>query len=61
MDESVILVTVNYRLGALGFISTEDDSSISNLGLRDQILALKWIKDNINQFGGDPNNVVLVG
>ncbi|KAK9884215.1 hypothetical protein WA026_005165 [Henosepilachna vigintioctopunctata] len=51
MDRDVVLVSLNYRLGALGFLSTEDDILPGNDGLRDQILALKWIKENIKLFG----------
>jgi len=59
----VVVVTLNYRLGALGFL---DLSSISrdwtaNLGVRDQIAALEWVRDNIDAFGGDPDNVTIFG
>ena len=52
-----ILVTINYRLGVLGFLSTSDDVMPGNLGLWDQNLALKWIQNNIEDFGGDPTKV----
>ncbi len=48
---------MNYRLGALGFLSTSDDVMPGNLGLWDQNLALKWVQQNIQDFGGDPNKV----
>jgi len=51
------LVTLNYRLGILGFTSTSDDVIPGNMGLWDQNLALKWVRDNIDAFGGDPNKV----
>ena len=61
----VVVVTVNYRLGMLGFfdLSALDPSfagSASN-GIRDQILALKWVRDNIADYGGDANNVTIFG
>lgn len=59
----VVVVGVNYRLGALGFL---DLSSLfhgftPNLGLHDQLAALEWVRDNIAGFGGDPDNVTLFG
>ena len=61
----VILVTINYRLGALGFMAhpalTERDGHSGNYGLMDQIAALKWVSDNISAFGGDENNVTIFG
>ncbi|KAI4457908.1 carboxylesterase [Holotrichia oblita] len=61
MDEEVILVTMNYRLGALGFFSTDDDVVPGNNGLKDQVLSLKWIQKNIRYFGGNPESVMLTG
>jgi para-nitrobenzyl esterase len=62
----VVIVTINYRLGALGFLSWEgldsgDDRPPANLGTRDQIAALEWVRDNISKFGGDPENVTVFG
>ncbi|XP_073838534.1 esterase-5B-like [Musca autumnalis] len=57
----MMLVTIAYRLGALGFLSTEDEGLPGNLGLKDQRLALRWIKENIYRFGGDPNKILLTG
>jgi para-nitrobenzyl esterase len=63
----VVLVTTNYRLGALGFFSHPELSAKSphhtsgNYGLLDQIAALRWVHDNIARFGGDPQNVTLFG
>ena len=48
---------MNYRLGAFGFLATEDKAAVGNMGILDQILALKWVKANIENFGGDPNKV----
>ncbi|CAL8068472.1 unnamed protein product [Orchesella dallaii] len=61
MDEPVILVTFNYRLGVFGFLSTGDDVIPGNNGLKDQVLAFKWIQKNIKEFGGDPNKVTIFG
>lgn len=61
MKEDVIIVTMNYRLGALGFVSYEDEVLPGNNGIRDVILALNWIKENIINFGGDPSKVTLMG
>lgn len=55
LDHDVILVAGNYRIGALGFLSTEDDNCPGNFGLKDQVMILKWIQENIQRFGGDPN------
>ncbi|XP_076471174.1 cAMP-regulated D2 protein-like [Babylonia areolata] len=59
----VILVTINYRLGALGFlpIFNSYDDVIGNFGFRDQQVALQWVKQNIGNFKGDPNKVTLFG
>ena len=63
----VILVTVEYRLGILGFIDFssvpggEAYSTSGNLGLLDQVCALKWVQNNISAFGGDPDNVTIFG
>jgi len=61
LEEDIVLVTLNYRLGALGFLNTGDGLVRGNMGLKDQNLALRWVKENIAKFGGDPNSVVLAG
>ncbi|XP_030024687.2 venom carboxylesterase-6 [Manduca sexta] len=61
VSAGVVLVTLNYRLGALGFLSLENDEVPGNMGLKDQVMALKWVRDNIEAFGGDPNRVTIFG
>lgn len=61
MRENIVLVTVNYRLGLLGFLSTGDRNLPGNYGMLDQIEALKWIKNHISSFGGDPQQVTIFG
>ncbi|KAI5718274.1 hypothetical protein M8J77_018921 [Diaphorina citri] len=61
---SMVVVTVNYRLGILGFLNPSKDYRAripANFGLLDQIAALHWIKENIGEFGGDPSNISLMG
>lgn len=66
-SKDVVVVTFNYRLGALGFLSLKELSaedphgSSGNYGLLDQIAALKWVQQNIASFGGDPDNVTIFG
>ncbi|KAG7205917.1 hypothetical protein KM043_007844 [Ampulex compressa] len=60
----VVVVTINYRLGILGFLNANTDSHLrspANYGLMDQIAALHWVQENIAYFGGDPGNVTLIG
>ncbi|CAB3399750.1 unnamed protein product [Caenorhabditis bovis] len=57
----IVFVTFNYRLGPLGFASTGDNVLPGNIGLWDQIWALKWVKANAEVFGGDPSNILLMG
>lgn len=63
----VVVVGVNYRLGALGFLATDelaaesDDGTYGNYGLADQVAALEWVRDNAASFGGDPGNVTIFG
>lgn len=57
----VVVVTINYRLGALGFLSTDDSVTSGNQGLLDQVMALKWVNRNIQHFGGNPSQVTLFG
>ncbi|UBM59680.1 carboxylesterase family protein [Marinilongibacter aquaticus] len=62
----VVFISLNYRVGALGFLahpalSQEQEGHSGNYGLLDQIAALKWVQENIASFGGDPNNVTIAG
>ncbi|XP_069792228.1 bile salt-activated lipase-like [Narcine bancroftii] len=57
----VIVVTLNYRVGPLGFLSTGDASAPGNQGLWDQHMAISWVKRNIAAFGGDPNKITIFG
>lgn len=62
----IVLVTINYRLGALGFLNLNELTkgripATGNEGLLDQIAALRWVRDNIESFGGDPDNVTVFG
>jgi carboxylesterase type B len=60
-QRGTVVVTLNYRLGALGFLVSSSDGLYGNFGLMDQRAALHWVKDNIAYFGGDPENVTLFG
>ena len=65
-SRGVIMVTINYRVGIFGFfshpeLSAEGEGASGNYGIYDQIAALKWIKKNIAQFGGDPSNITILG
>ncbi|XP_060530479.1 acylcarnitine hydrolase-like [Cylas formicarius] len=61
VNDGVIVVLANYRLGLFGWLSTGDDVVLGNAGFKDQLLALKWVQKNIEQFGGDPTKVTILG
>lgn len=61
MSRNVILVMVTYRLGVLGLLSTGDSVIPGNMALKDQTLAMKWVNENIYEFGGDPHRVTIQG
>ncbi|KAJ9576697.1 hypothetical protein L9F63_025409, partial [Diploptera punctata] len=61
MNRRIIVVTINYRLGVMGFLSTGDSVAPGNYGMKDQVQAMRWVRDNIAEFGGDPDKVTLQG
>ncbi|KAL1506685.1 hypothetical protein ABEB36_006005 [Hypothenemus hampei] len=61
LEQGIVFVSFNYRLGILGFLSTEDEACPGNWGIKDQVLALQWVQENIAYFGGDPGNVTIFG
>jgi para-nitrobenzyl esterase len=63
VDHDVVVVSLNYRLGVLGFTHLEggDFPGSGGLGIQDQVAALRWVRDNIAAFGGDPGNVTIFG
>ncbi|KAF7266119.1 hypothetical protein GWI33_020491 [Rhynchophorus ferrugineus] len=61
LEKDVVFVSLNYRLGIFGFLSTEDMECPGNWGLKDQVLALRWVKENIKAFGGNPDQVTIFG
>ncbi len=66
-DTGIVVVSMNYRLGTLGFLGTDEladegaESGWANYGLADQTAALEWVKRNVGSFGGDPDRVTIVG
>ncbi|EXJ70043.1 uncharacterized protein A1O5_07116 [Cladophialophora psammophila CBS 110553] len=70
MEQPIVVVTINFRLGAFGFLASADleldnrrsgDAGVGNYGIHDQILALQWVRRYIGAFGGDPELVTVVG
>ncbi|XP_047122258.1 venom carboxylesterase-6-like [Schistocerca piceifrons] len=61
MDKGVLVVTFNYRLGSIVFLSLQNDDIPGNAGLKDQVFALQWVQRNIDAFGGDPDKVTIFG
>ncbi|CAH1270706.1 NLGN4X [Branchiostoma lanceolatum] len=59
--QNIVVVTINYRLGVLGFLSAGDPGLLGNYGIRDQMMALQWVKTNIGYFGGSGSDVTLFG
>ena len=60
-QQNMILVTINYRLGVLGFLSSEDKTIPGNFGMKDQVEALRWVQKNIESFNGDAKKVTITG
>ncbi|KAF4526361.1 hypothetical protein B566_EDAN014099 [Ephemera danica] len=61
LDQDIVLVTFNYRLGALGFLSLGTPEVSGNYGMKDQVAVLNWVRDNIAKFGGNPDLVTIFG
>ncbi|XP_072933030.1 uncharacterized protein [Epargyreus clarus] len=61
IKHNVVVVTINYRLGVLGFLCLDTVEVPGNAGMKDQVAALKWVQQNITNFGGDPNNITIFG
>lgn len=61
VESGVILVTMNYRLSVLGFLSLDQPEYSGDMGLKDQQMAIKWVHDNIDRFGGDRKCITLFG
>lgn len=63
LQKDICVVLINYRVGPMGFLSLSDPKLgiPGNAGLKDQVVALKWVQRNISNFGGDPNNVTVFG
>jgi len=60
-EENIIVVSLQYRVASLGFLFFDTEDVPGNAGLFDQLMALQWIRDNIAQFGGNPNNITIFG
>lgn len=56
-----VKVTFNYRVGALGFLNLGSTEYSGNMGLKDQLAALKWTNENIHHFGGDKDQITIIG
>jgi len=61
LDQGVIVVSINYRLGPLGYLSLGTDQVPGNAGMLDQVMAMEWVRDNIGYFSGDPDLVTVFG
>ncbi|KAE8748913.1 Carboxyl/Cholinesterase 21 [Frankliniella occidentalis] len=61
MLKDVVVVTINYRLNAFGFLNLDNDAVPGNAGIKDQVAALQWVSRNIHKFGGDPHSITVGG
>ncbi|KAF1760090.1 hypothetical protein GCK72_008336 [Caenorhabditis remanei] len=61
VQRQIVVVTLQYRIGALGFFTTYTNAVQSNLGMLDQVQAMRWIKTEITNFGGNPNSITVAG
>lgn len=61
LDENIVLVTIQYRMGTFGFLALEDPRYSGNQGMKDQLMALEWVTRNIGNFGGDMSHITLWG
>eukprot|EP00091_Calanus_sinicus_P021392 TRINITY_DN6315_c0_g1_i1.p1 TRINITY_DN6315_c0_g1~~TRINITY_DN6315_c0_g1_i1.p1 ORF type:complete len:174 (-),score=32.85 TRINITY_DN6315_c0_g1_i1:369-890(-) len=61
LEEDIVLVSINYRMGPFGFLTTGDDIAPPDVGILDQRMALRWVQENIAAFAGDPERVTLFG
>ncbi|XP_054007358.1 juvenile hormone esterase-like isoform X1 [Hylaeus anthracinus] len=61
MEQDVVVVSVNYRLGALGFLYLNNTKVLGNAAMKDQVLGMRWVQDNIAAFGGDKTKVTVAG
>ncbi|XP_071627810.1 esterase FE4-like isoform X2 [Temnothorax longispinosus] len=61
VQKDVVLVTLNYRLGVLGFLNLDDKVATGNQGLKDVVMALQWVQKNISKFSGNPTNITIFG
>jgi carboxylesterase type B len=60
-NNSIVVVTINYRVGVIGFLAHKELSNGGSMGFLDQQLALLWVRDNIAAFGGDPTRITIGG
>lgn len=61
VEHGVILITFNYRLEAFGFMSLSTPEYSGNMGMKDQLMAIQWVHENIRYFGGDKTQITLMG